>query len=299
MTNKDVPTPDLRIVPTASLKPHEEHDSQRSLPLIESLKTARYMINPPLVAPMGNGDYVILDGANRAYCFSALDYPHILVQVASYESGLVDLDNWQHVVAGWNIDAFLQQLRAMPEIRLAEGDATDVVDDISEGDADLALTLHEYHPGDDDREEALAQLYLQDGRVVSIYAPNSSLHERNAALRKVVAVYQKNAALHRTTLVDTDEVWSLYPDAIALVIFARYTPRDIIAAAREYAYLPPGISRHIVNGRAIRVNYPLDNLRDDSKDLDEKNMILRQWMQQKLANRQVRFYAEGTYQFDE
>ncbi|MBK9749770.1 MAG: hypothetical protein IPO91_23755 [Chloroflexi bacterium] len=232
MTNKDVPTPDLRIVPTASLKPHEEHDSQRSLPLIESLKTARYMINPPLVAPMGNGDYVILDGANRAYCFSALDYPHILVQVASYESGLVDLDNWQHVVAGWNIDAFLQQLRAMPEIRLAEGDATDVVDDISEGDADLALTLHEYHPGDDDREEALAQMYLQDGRVVSIYAPNSSLHERNAALRKVVAVYQKNAALHRTTLVDTDEVWSLYPDAIALVIFARYTPRDIIAAAR-------------------------------------------------------------------
>ncbi len=61
------------------------------------------MINPPLVAPMDDGDqYVILDGANRVYAFSELDYPHILVQVASYDSGLVELSNWQHVVAGWS-----------------------------------------------------------------------------------------------------------------------------------------------------------------------------------------------------
>lgn len=273
MTIKEVPTPDLRIVPTPSLKPHEEHDSQRSAPLIESLKTARYMINPPLVAPMDAdaNDYVILDGANRAYCFSALDYPHILVQVASYDSGLVELENWQHVVGGWNSDALLRHLGALRAITLCDAEIVD----------------------------ALAHIYLRDGRIVSICANAASLHEKNAALRQVVAIYQQNAALHRTTLSDTEEVWSLYPDAIALIIFQRYTPDDIIAAARDYAYLPPGISRHIVNGRAIRVNYPLEYLRDSNQDVHEKNVILRRWMQEKLASRQIRYYAEGTYQFDE
>ena len=271
MTTREVPTPDLRVVSTSSLQPHEEHDMQRSAPLIESLKSAHYMINPPLVAPMNNGDYVILDGANRAYCFSALDYPHILVQVASYESGLVDLDNWQHVVSGWNADEFIRQLRALPNITVSESD----------------------------NDSAIAHLHLHDGRIVSIDSPDHSLHERNAALRNVVALYQKNAALHRTTLTDTSEVWALYPDAIALVVFPRYEPDDIMEAAKTHAYLPPGISRHIVDGRAIRVNYPLEYLRDPSKDLHEKNLNLRHWLQEKLASRQIRYYAEGTYQFDE
>ncbi|MBE2270325.1 MAG: hypothetical protein IAE80_18970 [Anaerolinea sp.] len=271
MTTKDVPTPDLRIVATASLQPHEEHDTQRSAPLIESLKSARYMINPPLVSPMSNDEYVILDGANRAYCFSQLDYPHLLVQVTSYNGGLVELDNWQHVVGGWNIGDFIGTLRELPEITVSEGE----------------------------NEGVIAHLYLRDNGVLSIHAPAKDVHERNAALRKVVAVYQQNAALHRTTLSDPDEVWSLYPDGIALVIFPRYQPADIIEAAQYRAYLPPGISRHIVNGRAIRVNYPLEYLRDPGKDIHEKNVILRRWLQEKLASRQIRYYAEGTYQFDE
>ncbi len=93
-TPNDAPPPDLRIVLTNSLRPHEEHDSQRSLPLIERLKTEAVVINPPIVSPMGANQYVILDGANRFHAFSHLNYPHILVQVASYESGYVELKTW-------------------------------------------------------------------------------------------------------------------------------------------------------------------------------------------------------------
>ena len=130
-------------------------------------------------------------------------------------------------------------------------------------------------------------------------ASSATLHERNAALRQVVSVYQQNARLHRTALAAPTELWPMYPDATALVIFPPYAPADIMAAAREHAYLPPGISRHIVHGRAIRVNYPLDSLRDAQTPLDRKNANLLTWMQHKLANRQVRYYAEATYQFDE
>src|SRR5664279_1176327 len=267
-----VPTPDLRIVPVSSLHAHEEHDSQRSLPLIERLRSETMMINPPLVAPMGDDEqYVILDGANRVYTFAALDYPDILVQVASYASGLVELSNWQHVVAGWSEDQFIQHLRQIPEIALATGE-----------DA-----------------HAIAHVRLRNNGVIALCAPAGSVHERNAALRQIVAVYQRNAHLHRTALTDPDEIWKLFPDAIALVVFPPYEPSDIIAAAQERAYLPPGISRHIVHGRAIRVNYPLDALRDPDTPLDQKNADLLEWMQKKLANRQVRYYAEATYQFDE
>ena len=270
-SNHIVPTPDLRIVPVGSLHPHEEHDSQRSQPLIARIRTETTMINPPLVAPMDGDQFVVLDGANRVYAFSELGYPHVLVQVASYDSGYVELSNWQHVVAAWSTDQFIQHLQRIPEVAVRAG--------------------YELN--------AIARLLLDDESVVSVCASATTLKERNAALCRVVAVYQRNARLHRTALVDPDSIWPLYPDANAIVFFPPYLPADIIAAAELNAYLPPGISRHIVHGRAIRVNYPLDALSDSDTSLEQKNADLLAWMQNKLANRQVRYYAEATYQFDE
>jgi hypothetical protein len=63
--------------------------------------------------------------------------------------------------------------------------------------------------------------------------------------------------------------------------------------------LPPGISRHIIQGRALKVNYPLAVLRDQTISLAEKNEQLSLWIQEKLAKRQVRYYAESSYLFDE
>ncbi|MFN8531878.1 MAG: hypothetical protein U0670_25005, partial [Anaerolineae bacterium] len=85
------PPPNLRIVPTERLHPHEEHDTQRLLPLIDRLKHETVMINPPIVAPMDadGEDYVVLDGANRTSAFSELGFPHVLVQIAPYGSDYV------------------------------------------------------------------------------------------------------------------------------------------------------------------------------------------------------------------
>jgi hypothetical protein len=267
----NAPPPDLRIVLTETLHPHEEHDSQRALPLIERLQHETTIINPPVVAPMGASQYVILDGANRYHAFSHLNYPHILVQVASYESGLVELKSWRHIICDWDIDLFIQHLSHLPSIKIFEGQ----------------------------NAQAVAHLLCKDGRIIALLAPVSNTHERNAVLREIVSIYQQNAILHRTALNEPDDIWPLHPDGNALVVFPDYTSEDIIAAAKHHAYLPPGISRHIIQGRALKVNYSLDTLRDTSTNLSEKNQQLLEWMQQKLARRQVRYYAEATYQFDE
>lgn len=270
-SHTDAPPPDLRIVPTSSLQPHEEHDSQRAEPLIERLARETVVINPPIVTPMGNDQYVILDGANRYYAFSHLHYPHILVQVASYESGYAELKTWRHIVSDWTPATFLDQLQQLHDVQIVDGQEA----------------------------QAIAHLLMRDGRVLALLAPITNAHERNAALCDVVRVYQRNATLYRTALSEPDEIWPLYPQAIALVVFPHYQPGDILAAARYKAYLPPGISRHIIHGRALRVNYPLGVLKDATVTLAEKNQQLRLWMRHKLANRQVRYYAEATYQFDE
>ncbi|MBL8164604.1 MAG: hypothetical protein JNJ61_21620 [Anaerolineae bacterium] len=256
---------------TDSLHPHEEHDSQRSLPLIERLQTDTVVINPPIVAPFGASQYVILDGANRYHAFSHLHLPHILVQVTSYDSGYVELKTWQHVISKWTADDFLTHLNTLSEVHCVERQDTN----------------------------AIAHILFRDGRVLAVVPAVENTHERNAALRKVVSIYQRNAVLQRTALTEPMDIWPLYPDAIAIVTFPAYTPADIIAAARHHAFLPPGISRHIIHGRALRLNYPLDALRDKDTRLIEKNLRLATWIQTKLENRSVRYYAEATYQFDE
>ncbi|MBI5669773.1 MAG: hypothetical protein HZC41_17385 [Chloroflexi bacterium] len=270
LARHDAPPPDLRILPTDSLQPHEEHDSQRAMPLIERLRNEQYVINPPIVAQMDANHYVILDGANRFYAFSHLHYPHILVQIANYDSGYVELNTWRHIVGRWEKEQFLDRLHRLPQVAVIEG----------------------YD------ENAIAHVLCRDGQTLALRAGDQP-RERNAALCDVVRVYQRNAVLHRTALTEPTDIWPLYPEAIALVVFPSYQPADILAAAQQRAFLPPGISRHIIHGRALRVNYPIDALRDTNVSLEEKNARLRQWMQDKLARRHVRYYAEATYQFDE
>lgn len=271
MTHASAPIPDLRILDINTLHPHEEHDSQRSGPLIERLRAETVIINPPLVAPMGLNEFVILDGANRVTAFQALGYPHLLVQVASYNSDQVELSTWSHVVCNWTVDEFIRSLRELPSIRIKESqDAS-----------------------------AIAHVIFPDDSILALNAALNTTEARNQALREVVAIYQRAAVLQRTALVEPREVFPLHPDGIALVVFPAYTPAEIIEAARHRAYLPPGVSRHIVHGRAIRVNYPLERLRDPDTPLRQKNEELLRWMQARFAQRQVRFYAESTYQFDE
>ncbi|MEO1287371.1 MAG: hypothetical protein AAFV93_06355 [Chloroflexota bacterium] len=269
--SKDAPPPDLRIVSIDNILPHEEHDQQRSVPLIARLRKADVLTNPPIVAPMGDGNYVVMDGANRTFSFRELGYRYLLVQVAPYDSGYVDLGVWQHIISDWSEAAFREALDQLSDISIESG--------------------WDYR--------SVAQILLHDGSVLSMYGANDTIEARNKTLSKLVNCYRETATLNRTAVTDPTVIWRLYPDAIALVLFPPYNAEDIIAAAEHKAFLPPGVSRHIIQGRALRLNYPLAFLQDESTSLEAKNQHLADWIRDKLAMRSVRYYAESTYQFDE
>ena len=264
------PPPKLRIVHIDDILPHEKSDAQRSQPLMERIERAEFFTNPPLVGELADGRYVLMDGSNRHVSMKLLGFEHILAQVADYESDFVELGVWQHIVADWNSQSLLTALEAIDQVEIRDGwDGS-----------------------------AVAQVLLRDGPVVSIHAGADGLAERNGTLRRVVAKYHDNATLYRTPLADPSQIWPLFPSGFALVMFPSYQPQDIIEAALQRAYLPPGVSRHIIHGRALNVNYPMARLRA-SQPLAEKDKQFQEWMRQQYAKRSVRFYAESTFQFAE
>ena len=83
-----------------------------------------------------------------------------------------------------------------------------------------------------------------------------------------------------------------------LVIFPQYDPSEVIELSRDGELLPAGLTRHLIQGRALRINYPLSDLRSDDP-LEAKNARLLTWLDHKLSTKEVRFYGETTFLFDE
>lgn len=275
--------PVLRIVELDRVLPHEEHDVQRSEPLMRRIEASGIWLHPPLVTPLPDVDhmYVVLDGANRCHSLKHLGYPYILVQVVDYESGQVSLDTWNHVISDLPFSDLLPSIQQLPHVKVHESD-------ILTARATLA------------RREALAYLVDMASRTAYILTTSDlSLKARNRHLIELVDCYRQSGKLDRLNSHDPTLARQQFPTATALIVFPNYEPAEILVAARDQILLPPGISRHIIQGRAMRLNYPLDALRDTQTSLAEKNARLDQWVIEKISQRAVRFYAESTYLFDE
>ncbi len=286
--------PDLRILPLDALVPHERTDSRRVNPLLARLKTEDVLRNPPIVAPFGNGDarFVVLDGANRTTAFRALGMPHILAQVVDYAQ--VQLHVWHHVITQCSLENLLETIRGIDGLKIHNSDLMS---------ARAALA----------RREALAfisldSLPLPKGERVGVrgeslptsvlIAGGSDVRTRTELLNQLVDLYEGCSKVQRTTSDTLGEVRASFPDASAVVVFPHYEPAEIIDLARTDVKLPAGITRHVLPARALRLNYPMDVLRNDLP-LSQKQAHLSEWIHERVLSRRVRTYAEPTVMFDE
>jgi len=276
-------TPDLRILPVDLLVEHEFNDVQRTSPLAQRLEAEGVLKNPPIVSPIGEGDsrYVVLDGANRINALAGLGYPHILAQVVRYQVPVVTLTTWHHLIAGMSIPEFSQALSSVAGVDIFPLD-------FQHARAGLA------------RRECLMIVVLADNTVLVARpkVPGLNVHEQNQLLNALVDTYKLRGQLHRAMTDSVQEALRLYPDLAGVVIFPPYDPFEILSLARDGELLPAGLTRHLIQGRVLRVNYPLSEL-SSGEHLEEKNAHLRDWLRGKLASKEVRFYGETTFLFDE
>lgn len=271
--------PDLRMLPSEALLPHEDCDPRRVEKLVQRLRLEGRLKNPPIVADIpGTQRFVVLDGANRSLAFQSMGIPHIVAQVVSYGDPGVVLDTWYHVVSGMPLDAFEAALAQVDGMQLRS---------CSLEQARAALAT----------DDAAAYIVCEQG-VRLVCKPEGCELRDIRLLNDIVSVYKGRADIFRAS----NDVWEIqapyYPGITALVIFPRLQPADILHAARDGEYIPSGISRHIIPNRALNTNIPLDVLAADWS-LEHKRKWLHSWLMERMAANAIRYYAESTFSFDE
>jgi hypothetical protein len=268
------PFPDLRVVPIEHCLLHEETDGARVARLAGRLQADGVLRNPPVLGRHdGVTSLIVLDGATRVTASRLLGLPYVVAQVVDYNDDSIQLHTWSHVLSGLILDTLREMLADEPA--LAARPCTPY-------EAENALA----------HRETLAYLAGGDGRCFAL-GRSADIITRAAALRRLFASYVGRATITRVPPTD----WAARLDeqnASVAVVYPTYTKRDIVALAQAGAVLPAGITRHLIPGRALRINAPLDLV-----PLEEKQAWLDTWLRERRAGHGVRYYAEPTFLFDE
>ncbi|HBG74714.1 MAG: hypothetical protein A2X25_11825 [Chloroflexi bacterium GWB2_49_20] len=279
--SKNPTFPSLRILPVDRLVPHEKCDELRTLSLIERLKAEKILRNPPIVAPMqdAQGNYVVLDGANRTRAFQTMDIPHILVQVVWPGEPGLNLKTWNQVALGATHDELLAQFGDIPGLMVKLDGGKRLLSDSVDG-------------------RSVIQIHLPTGEVYTVFAPTSDLQCRVEILNIIMDRIGKCARMDRTHLDSIDSLTNMYSDLAGLLVFPRFKNEEIIQLASARQMIPAGITRFIISPRALRVNYRLSELSSE-KSLVEKDEALKSWLHVRVTRKGVRSYDETTVLFDE
>src|SRR6476661_4281002 len=91
--------PDLRVLPTARIIPHEQADPLRVERLSRRIAHDRLLKNPVIVTPIpGSADYMVMDGANRTAALRGAGARDVLAQIVHYDEPGVELTTWHHLI---------------------------------------------------------------------------------------------------------------------------------------------------------------------------------------------------------
>lgn len=271
--------PTLKILPIERVILHEDHDLQRTQPLVAKLRAQGILRNPPIVMPLtdNSGRFMVLDGANRVTSLREMEFPHIVAQVVEASYPNVNLQTWNHVVWGMSTNTILGALRKIEGIALRKVNTQQ------------SLDAPKYTP---------MQIRLPDGNFYIVEESPSDLATHIRTLHQIVNAYKTRASLDRTSQTLIDSFKKVYADLTALIIFPRFKIRTVLKLAGKGNVLPTGITRFTVSPRALHLNYPLHEL-SSGRPVEYKESYLQHWVEERVKNKGIRHYAEATFLFDE
>lgn len=281
----------LRLVEVGRVRPHEQHHPLRVERLARRIAEDGYLSNPPIVVEMGD-EYVVLDGATRITAFEQLGIPHVVVQVVDVErdSGQgdnVQLHTWFHAVHGCPVDELMAVVRRVDGIHMVEMPAEA-----------LPHALWE--------RSALGYLVDAEGRGYLLELAEGGLddeadgddHSWVAVLDELVSGYGAIADVDRTLATDADRLRTQFPHFAGLFVYPQFSPDIVLHLAATGQRLPAGLTRFVIPGRILRLNAPLSILRSDWS-LEEKRDWLDGVVEEKMAERRLRYYEEPVVLLDE
>lgn len=268
----------LRVVPMDRIFPHENIDPKRVNRLASRLDKEGMLGNPPIVTEVGDGTYMVLDGATRTAAMKQLNFPHAIVQVINSEDGL-GLKTWYHAIQQIGVDRLLELLQALPAVQM---------EPVNPEQANKAM--FEYG--------GLCYLLTVDGRAFLVY-PVAGVN-RLDALNQFTEAYINAAYVDRTLNGNVISLKNELESLAAIVIFPEYTVQQVIQTTLSSGrYFPAGITRFIIPGRILRLNAQIDVLRSKDLSLRDKNRWLHEELLKRQAKGGIRRYDEPVFLLDE
>lgn len=267
----------LRIVRVDHVIPHEGLDPLVVARLAERLRADKILRNPPIVAE-AESRYVVLDGATRIGALRLLGVRDALVQIVDYAARHICLDSWRHLIQTLSPSDLLTEIAALDGV---------TVEHVDVKQAEHALAIR----------TILCYALLRNGEAYAVRGA-TDLETSVEQLNRMVSLYAGRAEVYRAVTAQLDLLTREYPALTAVIVFPLFTPAEVTYLALNGVKLPMGITRHLIGGRAIGANMPLERLASD-ESLEAKNAWLQKWLIEKIHTRKVRFYQEPVFVFDE
>ena len=254
--------PLLRVVPLESIRRHEEIDPLRVERLVARIQAEGIQVNPMVCCHAPDGELVLLDGATRTESLRSMGLRHAIVQMV--EPDEINLETWHHVVRGVGPEEVLAAVSEKPNLILTEEAGT---------------------PG--------IHVNGQQSRLVLGEGVSA-----NATLAALVDSYIGKWRVSRVADPSLDPVAWSFPDWSVVVEFPILTLDDVMKAAVSHDLLPAGITRFLVNERALRLNVSIDLLASE-EGIESKQEMLEEILAERAREGRVRRYEETVFILDE
>ena len=274
--------PQLALVPTKSIRFHERPERRRTTRLTERLRSDAFLRNPPIVADMGDGRFLLLDGANRVSAFADLGLSHVPAQIVDYADPTIELRGWHHLL----LDPSALDLKTIyGAIKGVELRA------LSPAALSRALEFREIYAAWVDHQAQAWGLFPKGSW--------PSLAQRMQVLTDVIACYEHDSPLERIKLASYDELPAVVErQTFELCLFPILTKEELMHLVREEQMIPTGITRHLIPGRVLGLNIEIAFLTNlDSEE--EKGAHFRAHLDALELGGRIRYYEEPVFIMNE
>ncbi len=278
--------PNIKIVKPEKVLAHEEVDPNRCIPLAKKIKKDRIFMNPPIVTDIGNGFYMILDGANRTNAAKRLKLSHMPIQIVEYTNNRrIRLDRWNHLV---NFGSIRGKNKFIEQIKKLEYQETIEIDEMPQRDylkAVLGLSRKKY----------LA--YICHGKEILAFRSPKNLIKKLSVLKSFVNLYNKKKYFIRRVNFKKCAKDICRPSDV-LVCFFPFAKQEVERAFKKGELFPCGITRHLIPGRILHLDVHVPFLRDRKRSLEQKNRFIKNFVKEKIDAGKLRLYQDSIFVFE-
>jgi hypothetical protein len=277
--------PDLRLVHTGRVRFHEHPERSRTLRLVERIRADGVLRNPPIVAEMQDGNYLLLDGANRVSAFQELGYSLVPVQVVNYGDPSVQLKGWHHLLLEGDGLPLRATYAALPEVHLGPVSRTQVAE---------LLALRQVYAVLVENESAWWGLFPAPAKT------QVDVHAHIRVLKSVVSAYEGLSRLERIKLADYEQLPQVLRAGVQhqVCLFPLLHKEELLLLAAQGVMIPTGLTRHLIPGRTLGINLELAFLRGPLSEAD-KHAHFKAFVDRLSVEGRIRFYEESVFIMNE